>query len=73
MAALPSPMDAGPAVSGDAAFRPTPSALLRAMGHQIAAFEATDPVVARVEAILNQDGWLQGAADGRGNAKAEGY
>jgi len=26
-----------------------------------------------VEAIVNENGWLQGAADGRGNAKAEGY
>ena len=52
---------------------PDTAALLRAMGHQTASFEATDPVVARVEAILNDDGWLQGAADGRGNAKAEGY
>ncbi len=52
---------------------PDTAALLRAMGHQTASFEATDPVVARVEAILNLDGWLQGAADGRGNSKAEGY
>jgi len=52
---------------------PDTAALLRQMGHSIASFEATDPVVARVEAILNQDGWLQGAADGRGNGKAEGY
>jgi gamma-glutamyltranspeptidase/glutathione hydrolase len=52
---------------------PDTAALLRAMGHKTASFEATDPVVARVEAILNEGGWLQGAADGRGNAKAEGY
>ncbi len=52
---------------------PDTAALLSAMGHKIASFEATDPVVARVEAILNDAGWLQGAADGRGNAKAEGY
>jgi hypothetical protein len=26
-----------------------------------------------VEAILSQAGWLEGAADGRGNGKAEGY
>jgi gamma-glutamyltranspeptidase/glutathione hydrolase len=52
---------------------PDTAALLRAMGHKIASFEATDPVVARVEAILSDRGWLQGAADGRGNAKAEGY
>jgi gamma-glutamyltranspeptidase/glutathione hydrolase len=47
--------------------------MLRAMGHTIAPYETTNPVVARVEAILNDSGWLQGAADGRGNAKAEGY
>jgi gamma-glutamyltranspeptidase/glutathione hydrolase len=52
---------------------PDTAALLRAMGHKVASFEATDPIVARVEAILNQDGWLQGGADGRGNSKAEGY
>ena len=47
--------------------------ILRAMGHKIAPYETTNPVVARVEAILNDQGWLQGAADGRGDAKAEGY
>ena len=49
------------------------AALLRGMGHKIAPYENTNPVVARVEAIVNENGWLQGAADGRGNAKAEGY
>jgi gamma-glutamyltranspeptidase/glutathione hydrolase len=52
---------------------PDTTALLRDMGHKIAPFESTNPVVARVEAIVNDTGWLQGAADGRGNAKAEGY
>ena len=52
---------------------PDTIAILRAMGHKIAPYENTNPVVARVEAILNDQGWLQGAADGRGNAKAEGY
>jgi gamma-glutamyltranspeptidase len=47
--------------------------MLRAMGHKIAPYENTNPVVARVEAILNDQGWLQGGADGRGDAKAEGY
>jgi len=46
---------------------------LRAMGHKIAPAESTTPVVARVEAILIDNGWLQGGADGRGNAKADGY
>jgi gamma-glutamyltranspeptidase/glutathione hydrolase len=52
---------------------PDTVAILRAMGHKIASLEGTAPVIARVEAILNEDGWLEGAADGRGNAKAEGY
>jgi hypothetical protein len=43
------------------------------MGHQVSPLESTSGVVARVEAILNDGGWLQGASDGRGNAKAEGY
>jgi gamma-glutamyltranspeptidase/glutathione hydrolase len=47
--------------------------LLRAMGHQISPLESTQSVVARVEAILNAGGWLQGASDPRGNGKAEGY
>lgn len=46
---------------------------LRAMGHKIAPAEGTTPVVARVEAILSENGWLQGASDGRGSGKAEGY
>jgi gamma-glutamyltranspeptidase/glutathione hydrolase len=52
---------------------PDTAALLRAMGHEISPLESTQYVVARVEAILNEDGWLQGATDPRGNAKAEGY
>jgi gamma-glutamyltranspeptidase len=52
---------------------PDTSALLRAMGYRTSSFEKTDPVVARVEAILKDQEWLEGAADGRGNAKAEGY
>jgi gamma-glutamyltranspeptidase/glutathione hydrolase len=52
---------------------PDTIAMLRAMGHKIAPYENTNPVVARVEAILNDQGWLQGGADGRGDAKAEGY
>jgi gamma-glutamyltranspeptidase/glutathione hydrolase len=52
---------------------PDTISILRAMGHNIAPYENTNPVVARVEAILYDQGWLQGAADGRGEAKAEGY
>ena len=52
---------------------PDTAALLKSMGHKIAPFEATASVVARVEAVLNDGGWLQGGADGRGNSKADGY
>ncbi len=45
--------------------------ILRGMGHQVSTLEG--PVVARVEAILNEGGWLRGATDKRGNGKAEGY
>jgi gamma-glutamyltranspeptidase/glutathione hydrolase len=48
---------------------PDTVALLRGMGHKVAPIEG----VARVEAILNDGGWLQGATDPRGNGKAEGY
>jgi gamma-glutamyltranspeptidase/glutathione hydrolase len=47
--------------------------ILRGMGHKVSPLEGTSPVVARVEAILNEGGWLQGATDQRGNGKAEGY
>jgi gamma-glutamyltranspeptidase / glutathione hydrolase len=43
--------------------------ILRGMGHQVSPIEG----VARVEAILSEGGWLQGATDKRGNGKAEGY
>jgi gamma-glutamyltranspeptidase / glutathione hydrolase len=52
---------------------PDTVAQLRALGHEVSPLESTQSVVARVEAILNEGGWLQGATDGRGNAKAEGY
>ena len=50
-------------------FSPDTTALLRARGHRI---ESTGSV-ARAEAILIQDGWLQGATDRRGHGKAAGY
>jgi gamma-glutamyltranspeptidase/glutathione hydrolase len=52
---------------------PDTARILRGMGHQVSPLEGTSPVVARVEAILNEGGWLQGATDPRGNGKAEGY
>jgi len=47
--------------------------ILRDMGHNVSPLEGTSPVVARVEAILSDGGWLLGAADPRANGKAEGY
>jgi gamma-glutamyltranspeptidase / glutathione hydrolase len=48
---------------------PDTARILSGMGHQVSPIEA----VARVEAILNEGGWLQGATDKRGSGKAEGY
>ncbi len=50
-------------------FSPDTVSLLRARGHRVA-FTAS---VARVEAILASDGWLEGATDSRGFGKATGY
>jgi gamma-glutamyltranspeptidase / glutathione hydrolase len=47
--------------------------ILRGMGHKVEAMEGSSPVVARVAAIANDGGWLQGASDPRGDGKAEGY
>ena len=52
---------------------PDTIAILRGMGYQIAPFEGTAPVIARVQAILADGVWLEGAADRRDDAKAEGY
>jgi gamma-glutamyltranspeptidase/glutathione hydrolase len=52
---------------------PDTIALLRAMGHDVESSEKSAVVVARVEAILVENGWLQGGSDGRGSGKAAGY
>ena len=52
-----------------AASRPTPSSLLQQRGHKVEIASA----VARVFAIVVDDGWLQGGADGRSYGKAEGF
>ncbi len=52
-------------------FSPDTVALLKGMGYDVDYSPAV--VVARVEAIVNQGGWLQGGSDGRGNGKAAGY
>ena len=49
---------------------PDTIAVLKQMGHSV---EVTPGGVARVEAIVLQNGWLEGASDGRGNGKAAGY
>jgi gamma-glutamyltranspeptidase/glutathione hydrolase len=50
---------------------PDTIAILKARGHHI---DETKPVViARVEAILIDSGWLEGGQDGRGSGKAVGY
>lgn len=51
-------------------FSPDTVALLKARGHEVV--ENTFGV-ALVEAILINDGWLQGGSDGRANGKAAGY
>ena len=50
-------------------FSPDTVALLKARGHQIDSVSS----VAVVEAIRIENGWLEGASDGRGNGKAAGY
>ncbi len=49
---------------------PDTIAILKQMGHNV---EPAVGGVARVEAIVLQNGWLEGASDGRGNGKAAGY
>jgi gamma-glutamyltranspeptidase / glutathione hydrolase len=53
------------------AISPDTVALLRGRGHQVE--YSPGVVLARVEAILSDGGWLQGAADGRWVGKAAGY
>lgn len=50
---------------------PDTSALLRKMGYEIQ--PGNPPIIARVEAILMKDGWLQGGHDTRGTGKAVGW
>jgi gamma-glutamyltranspeptidase/glutathione hydrolase len=54
-------------------FSPDTIALLKARGHQIDEARDSSSVAAVVEAIVNDGGWLQGAADGRRPGKAAGY
>jgi gamma-glutamyltranspeptidase/glutathione hydrolase len=52
-------------------FSPDTVALLKAKGHDVDYSPAV--VVARVEAIIIDNGWLMGGSDGRGVGKAAGY
>jgi gamma-glutamyltranspeptidase/glutathione hydrolase len=52
-------------------FSPDTVALLKGMGHDVDYSPAV--VVARVEAIVIDGGWLQGGSDGRAVGKAAGY
>jgi gamma-glutamyltranspeptidase/glutathione hydrolase len=55
----------------EAGISPDTVAALRSRGHTVE--HGTGVVLARVEAIVSQGGWLQGASDGRGSGKAAGY
>jgi gamma-glutamyltranspeptidase/glutathione hydrolase len=52
---------------------PDTIALLSAMGHKVAPYDARSPAAARVDPILIDAGWLQGGSDGRASGKAAGY
>jgi len=50
-------------------FSPDTIKILESLGHKV----ESSASVARIEAIVNDRGLLQGGADGRGYGKAEGY
>jgi gamma-glutamyltranspeptidase / glutathione hydrolase len=50
-------------------FSPDTVALLKSRGHQVRIRQS----IGDVAAVLSAEGWLQGAADGRSEATAEGY
>jgi gamma-glutamyltranspeptidase/glutathione hydrolase len=60
-------------ISLERGFSPDTIALLKARGHEIDEASGSGSVAAVVEAIVNDSGWLQGAADGRRPGKAAGY
>jgi gamma-glutamyltranspeptidase / glutathione hydrolase len=45
--------------------------LLKGRGYSVD--QSADMSVGRVEAIVNDGGWLQGGSDGRGSGRAAGY
>lgn len=52
---------------------PDTAAILSSMGHKVQSSEKATVVVARVEGIVIDKGWIQGGSDGRGTGKAAGY
>jgi gamma-glutamyltranspeptidase / glutathione hydrolase len=58
-------------LSLESGFSPDTEALLKARGHTVD--QASGGVAAVVEAIVQDQGWLEGAADGRRPGKAAGY
>ena len=64
---IPDALSVEPAMSPDTIDR------LRAMGYNVKIFDGSWPTVARVEAILAENGWLEGGSDGRSSGKSEGY
>src|SRR3954454_7056084 len=57
------------AITLERGFSPDSIQILESMGHKV----ELSTSVARIEAIVNDKGLLQGGADGRGYGKAEGY
>lgn len=60
-------------LSLESGFSPDTVALLKARGHTVDQASGGGSVAAVVEAILQDQGWLEGAADGRRPGKAAGY
>jgi gamma-glutamyltranspeptidase/glutathione hydrolase len=50
---------------------PDTVALLEARGYKVD--QSAGTAIGRVEAIVNEGGWLEGASDGRGSGRAAGY
>jgi gamma-glutamyltranspeptidase / glutathione hydrolase len=60
-------------LSLESGFSPDTVALLKARGHTVDQASGGGSVAAVVEAIVQDQGWLEGAADGRRPGKAAGY
>jgi gamma-glutamyltranspeptidase / glutathione hydrolase len=60
-------------LSLESGFSPDTVALLKARGHVVDQASGSGSVASLVEAILQEQGWLEGAVDGRRPGKAAGY